>query len=222
MPQFVRLQRRLFPLYFQGQALLMLLTAATYPPISLRGLVRDWPSLACLSIGALMSGINLFLYGPQTSVAMMERLRQGNQFSFLFLVPFFFFFFFSDPTSPTIFFFYPCPVFLSPVWFFFSSFHFLLKRKRQKKRERADPCPDSSSARLRLIYVLLLSAANTIAHCVFMRARESDVKDAAERTALNRRFKIAHAMSLHFNHIAVISTVVYGLIFGARIAPVFS
>jgi hypothetical protein len=76
---FTNLQKRVFPIYFQGQALLLLLVVVTRPPcgpVSLIEQKRDWVPFA---IAGVTAGLNLLVYGPQTQRLMVERVHQGTQ-----------------------------------------------------------------------------------------------------------------------------------------------
>jgi hypothetical protein len=77
---FTTLQKRLFPVYFRSQTLLILLTAATFPtqgPISLVKYQSDWiPFL----VAGVTAGLNLMYYGPKTSQIMMVKKYQGESY----------------------------------------------------------------------------------------------------------------------------------------------
>ncbi|SPO02964.1 probable DNA polymerase gamma [Cephalotrichum gorgonifer] len=74
---FVRLQARLFPVYFRAQSLLLVLTAATFPAHGVKSLLGSggyhWIPLA---IGGIAAVLNLLVYGPETRRVMLERGRQ--------------------------------------------------------------------------------------------------------------------------------------------------
>jgi hypothetical protein len=79
---FTTLQKRVFPIYFQGQSLLLLLTAITFPAHSLVSLVQrkgDWIPFAIAGVTAVL---NLLMYGPRTQKAMIDRTHQGKVFAF--------------------------------------------------------------------------------------------------------------------------------------------
>ncbi|CAK1363567.1 unnamed protein product [Cercospora beticola] len=74
---FTTLQKRIFPVYFQIQTALLIvtvLTAPPYGPVLLIQKKRDWVPLVFASG---MTLLNLFIYGPRTQTAMMERIHQG-------------------------------------------------------------------------------------------------------------------------------------------------
>jgi hypothetical protein len=76
---FTTLQKRVFPIYFRGQALLLLLVIATRPPygpVSLIEQKQDWIPFA---IAGVTAGLNLLVYGPQTQSLMVQRVHQGTQ-----------------------------------------------------------------------------------------------------------------------------------------------
>lgn len=69
---FLNLQKRLFPVYFQTQAVLLLLTVLTYQPNGIFSLVYDKANLLTLSGTAVAAGLNLFVYGPRTREIMLR------------------------------------------------------------------------------------------------------------------------------------------------------
>ncbi|EFQ31016.1 uncharacterized protein GLRG_06160 [Colletotrichum graminicola M1.001] len=76
---FTTLQKRLFPVYFRCQAVLLVLTAITFPPYGPSSLLlekRDWAPLA---IVGLTTVANLFIYGPKTRQAMIDRVHQETR-----------------------------------------------------------------------------------------------------------------------------------------------
>lgn len=77
MSAFTTLQKRIFPVYFRFQTLLLLFTALTVPPIGPMSLIqnkRDWIPLAFANT---MAGLNLVIYGPRTQKTMIDRTHQG-------------------------------------------------------------------------------------------------------------------------------------------------
>ena len=74
---FTTLQKRVFPVYFRVQTLLLLLTALTYPPYSLSSLIPSTGDLIPLTFAGLMAILNFLAYGPRTSKAMVDRIHQG-------------------------------------------------------------------------------------------------------------------------------------------------
>ena len=79
MSAFTTLQKRAFPIYFQLQSLLLVLTAATFPPNSVVSLVQSTGDLVPLAVAGAMAGLNLLKFGPATREAMIERIHQGEQ-----------------------------------------------------------------------------------------------------------------------------------------------
>jgi Domain of unknown function (DUF4149) len=75
---FTSLQKRVFPIYFRLQSLLVLLTAITYPPSSLSSLASSTGDLLPLAFAGVTAVLNLMMYGPRTSRAMVERIHQGT------------------------------------------------------------------------------------------------------------------------------------------------
>ncbi|RMD44746.1 hypothetical protein DV735_g322, partial [Chaetothyriales sp. CBS 134920] len=76
MPQFQQLQKHLFPVYFDGQLALALLTVATHPPLSLVSLARDVPGVVSLAIVLLTDVLNWSVFGPKTLRIMVDRAVQ--------------------------------------------------------------------------------------------------------------------------------------------------
>lgn len=97
-PAFRTLQKHVFPVYFRGQALLLLLTAATVPPVGPLSLVARKAHWIPFAVAGAMAALNLLVYGPRTQQAMVERAHQGAYGESLHLDP--------DPT--------PCPGALGP------------------------------------------------------------------------------------------------------------
>ena len=78
MPQFIQLQKNVFPVYFSAQAALVILSAATYPPAGVLSLVRSravWTVHVPLAINLATAGLNAMVYGPRTSELMLERQK---------------------------------------------------------------------------------------------------------------------------------------------------
>ncbi|KZL86217.1 hypothetical protein CI238_03756 [Colletotrichum incanum] len=76
---FTTLQKRLFPVYFRCQAVLLLLTAITFPPYGPPSLLkekRDWIPFAFVGLTTMA---NLFIYGPKTRQAMIDRIHQETR-----------------------------------------------------------------------------------------------------------------------------------------------
>ncbi|KAI5855116.1 hypothetical protein GGS23DRAFT_589900 [Durotheca rogersii] len=74
---FTTVQKRLFPIYFRGQAAFLLLTAVTVPPhgpLTLQSGMDSWLPFAVAGVTALL---NLLIYGPRTRQIMVDRIHQG-------------------------------------------------------------------------------------------------------------------------------------------------
>lgn len=76
-PSFVRLQRQIFPVYFRIQSILLLFTALTYPPFGPLSLAQHKSDWVPLLVGGWSALLNLFLFGPRTRQAMIDRSEQG-------------------------------------------------------------------------------------------------------------------------------------------------
>ena len=79
MSAFTTLQKRVFPLYFRLQSLLLVLAAATVPSHSVLGLLSSTGDLLPLALAGAMAALNLLKYGPSTQRAMVERIHQGEK-----------------------------------------------------------------------------------------------------------------------------------------------
>lgn len=80
---FYSLQKRVFPVYFRTQSLLLLLTAATLPPTGPISLVQQKGDWIPVIVAGITSALNLAMYGPRTSRFMMLRKHQGMQLSLI-------------------------------------------------------------------------------------------------------------------------------------------
>ncbi|KAL7620572.1 hypothetical protein AAE478_009567 [Parahypoxylon ruwenzoriense] len=75
---FTTLQKRVFPIYFRGQTLLLLLAAITIPPhgpLTLQANKGNWIPFA---IAGGTAFLNLMIYGPRTRQIMVDRIHQGK------------------------------------------------------------------------------------------------------------------------------------------------
>ncbi|KAI5918643.1 hypothetical protein F4810DRAFT_715247 [Camillea tinctor] len=77
-PTFMSLQKRLFPVYFRTQSLLLLLTAVTIPPYGPLSLVAKKGTWIPLLVASATALLNLVVYGPRTSRLMLERAHRGT------------------------------------------------------------------------------------------------------------------------------------------------
>ncbi|KAF2794496.1 hypothetical protein K505DRAFT_275084 [Melanomma pulvis-pyrius CBS 109.77] len=76
---FTTLQKRIFPLYFQGQSLLLVLVAVTFPSHSVLSLAQkkgDWIPFVIAGVTAVL---NLVIYGPRTQKVMVDRIHQETR-----------------------------------------------------------------------------------------------------------------------------------------------
>ena len=74
---FTSLQKRVFPIYFQSQSLLLLVVAATSPPHGPVSLIKGSANLIPFAVAGISAGLNLVIYGPRTKTLMIERAHQG-------------------------------------------------------------------------------------------------------------------------------------------------
>ena len=75
---FTTLQKRVFPVYFQGQTLLLGLVVLTLPPHGPKSLVSSKSSLISLAAAGGTAVLNLLVYGRRTQELMVERIHQGT------------------------------------------------------------------------------------------------------------------------------------------------
>ena len=75
---FTTLQKRVFPVYFRAQTLLLVCTALTHPPYGPTSLAVSIWDLIPLAFGGAMAGWNLMVWGPRAQTAMTERIHQGG------------------------------------------------------------------------------------------------------------------------------------------------
>jgi len=75
---FTTLQKRVFPVYFQGQSLLILLMAATTPPYGPASFIEQRRVWIPIAVAGMAACLNLLSYGPRTQRLMMERVHQGR------------------------------------------------------------------------------------------------------------------------------------------------
>jgi hypothetical protein len=72
------LQRKVFPVYFTIEMTLVMATAVTYPGGSVSALSHNNVDLALLGVALGTSGLNLLVYGPKTSEALINRNQAGK------------------------------------------------------------------------------------------------------------------------------------------------
>lgn len=75
---FTTLQKRLFPIYFRCQSLLLLLTMITIPSQGPLTLVANKAAWIPFAIAGTTAALNLLVYGPRTRQIMIERIHQGG------------------------------------------------------------------------------------------------------------------------------------------------
>lgn len=75
---FTTLQKRLFPIYFRCQALLLVLTVLTFPPHGPTSLFKVKSNWIPLMVAGITSLANLLVYGPRSRQAMIDRTHQGE------------------------------------------------------------------------------------------------------------------------------------------------
>ena len=74
---FTSLQKRVFPVYFRGQSLLLAVVALTLPPSGPVSLFNLSNSITFAVAGGTAL-LNLLVYGPRTQQLMIERIHQGS------------------------------------------------------------------------------------------------------------------------------------------------
>ncbi|CRK38118.1 hypothetical protein BN1723_004359 [Verticillium longisporum] len=72
---FTTLQKRLFPIYFKVQSVLVLTTIITYP-LGPRGLLSSPKDLVPLILAGITACANFFVFGPQTLTTMVCCVHQ--------------------------------------------------------------------------------------------------------------------------------------------------
>jgi len=78
---FTTLQKKIFPIYFRGQAALLFLTAVTIPPSGILSIVQHKADWVPFAIAGVTSVLNLVVYEPRTRKAMIDRVHQGEMHS---------------------------------------------------------------------------------------------------------------------------------------------
>lgn len=84
MSAFTTLQKRVFPIYFRLQTLLIILTALTCPPYGPASLFGRRGDLVPMTLAGAVAVLNVNVYGPRTQEAMIERIHQGEKSDALF------------------------------------------------------------------------------------------------------------------------------------------
>ncbi|KAF5230177.1 hypothetical protein FANTH_13955 [Fusarium anthophilum] len=75
---YINLQKNLFPIFFQGQALLLFLAAITLPPYGALSLIENKSDWIPFAVSGFVSGLNLMVFGPRTRQLMLDRVEQGT------------------------------------------------------------------------------------------------------------------------------------------------
>ncbi|KXH31889.1 hypothetical protein CSIM01_02441 [Colletotrichum simmondsii] len=76
---FTTLQKRLFPIYFRCQALLLIMTILTFPPHGPASLFKVKSNWIPLMVAGVTSLANLLVYGPRSRQAMIDRTHQETR-----------------------------------------------------------------------------------------------------------------------------------------------
>jgi hypothetical protein len=74
---FTSLQKRVFPVYFRGQALLLGLVVLTLPPSGPISLLSKQSNSVTFAVAGGAALLNLLVYGPKSQKLMIERIHQG-------------------------------------------------------------------------------------------------------------------------------------------------
>ena len=75
---FTTLQKRVFPIYFQSQSILLLIVAATFPPCGPLSLLAEKSDWIAFAVAGVTAGFNFVVFGPRTKDLMVERVHQGK------------------------------------------------------------------------------------------------------------------------------------------------
>ncbi|KAI0434916.1 hypothetical protein F5Y09DRAFT_294201 [Xylaria sp. FL1042] len=76
---FTTLQKRLFPVYFRGQSLLLLLTVVTVPSRGPRTVLANKSAWIPFAVAAVTATLNCWIYGPRTRQIMIDRIHQETR-----------------------------------------------------------------------------------------------------------------------------------------------
>lgn len=80
---YVNFQKHIFPIFFQGQALLLFLTAVTLPPYGPLSLIEHKSDWVPFAVSGIISGLNVMIFGPRTRKLMLDRVEQGKLYFFV-------------------------------------------------------------------------------------------------------------------------------------------
>ncbi|KAI1174433.1 hypothetical protein F4777DRAFT_589213 [Nemania sp. FL0916] len=76
---FTALQKRLFPVYFRSQSLLLLAAAITIPSQGPLTLIANKAAWIPFAIAGATAALNLLVYGPRTRRIMIGRIHQESR-----------------------------------------------------------------------------------------------------------------------------------------------
>ncbi|KAH7081338.1 hypothetical protein BKA63DRAFT_435067 [Paraphoma chrysanthemicola] len=76
---FTSLQKRVFPIYFRGQSILLLFLGATVPPSGIFSLGRQRKVWLPFLVAGATAALNLLTFGPRTRTLMLERVHQATR-----------------------------------------------------------------------------------------------------------------------------------------------
>jgi hypothetical protein len=74
---FTTLQKRVFPIYFKSQSLLLFLVAVTIPPHGPFSILSTRTQWVTFLVAGVTAGFNFLVYGPKTRSLMIQRVHQG-------------------------------------------------------------------------------------------------------------------------------------------------
>jgi hypothetical protein len=74
---FTTLQKRVFPIYFKSQSLLLFLVSITVPPHGPWSILSTKTLWITFLLADVTAGLNLMVYGPKTQSLMIQRVHQG-------------------------------------------------------------------------------------------------------------------------------------------------
>ncbi|KAI0468565.1 hypothetical protein F4859DRAFT_506111 [Xylaria cf. heliscus] len=76
---FTTLQKRLFPVYFRTQSILLLLTVVTIPSQGPLTLIANKAAWIPFAVAGTTAALNLLVYGPRTRQIMIDRIHQETR-----------------------------------------------------------------------------------------------------------------------------------------------
>ncbi|KAF5022119.1 hypothetical protein F66182_5838 [Fusarium sp. NRRL 66182] len=75
---YMTFQKHIFPIFFHCQALLLVLTAVTFPPYGPPSLIEHKSDWIPFAVSGVVSGLNVTVFGPRTRKLMLDRAEQGE------------------------------------------------------------------------------------------------------------------------------------------------